>query len=82
MDESKNGEELYTVNAETMVGYFVKGEGEMWKEPIWVPRLFVFEIRNAVSEDAEMGLQFVDIKLYWDTALLGKEITMRKSGGK
>jgi hypothetical protein len=81
IDESTEGQEVYTVNAETMVGYFVKGEGDMWNEPITVPRLFVFEIRKAVTEDAEIALQFVDIKLYWDTALLTKEMVKRKSGG-
>jgi len=75
IDESIPGKSLYTVNAETMVSYYVKGD----PVPILVPRLFVFEIRDGENGEGWDGLQFFDIKLYWDTALLIDEIKKRKA---
>jgi hypothetical protein len=77
VDESSSstGKSLYTVNAETMVSYYVKGD----LVPILVPRFFVFEIRDGENEEGWDKLQFFDIKLYWDTALLVDEIKRRKS---
>jgi len=76
VDESNSstGKSLYTVNAETMVSYYVKGD----PIPILVPRLFVFEIRDGEDREGWDGLQFFNIKLYWDTALLVEEIKKRK----
>jgi hypothetical protein len=77
VDESSppTRQSLYTVNAETMVSYYVKGD----PVPILVPRFFVFEIRDGEGGEGWDGLQFFDIKLYWDTALLVEEIKRRKS---
>jgi hypothetical protein len=75
VDESAPGKSLYTVNAETMVSYYVKGD----PVPILVPRLFVFEIRDGENGQGWDALQFFDIKLYWDTALLVDEIEKRKA---
>ena len=74
IDESTESNALYTATVETMVKFFVKGD----PVPIFVPRLFIFEIRDSVSEDGFDGLQFYDIKLYWDTALLSNEIKRRR----
>ncbi len=67
-------ERTWTVNAETMVGYYVKGD----PEAILVPRLFVFVIKEGETGEGWDGLQFFDVKLYWDTALLLDEIKRRK----
>jgi hypothetical protein len=69
-----NLERTWTVIAETMVGYYIKGD----PEAILVPRLFVFVIKEGESGDGWDGLQFFDVKLYWDTALLLDEIKRRK----
>ncbi|KAK9481779.1 hypothetical protein V1527DRAFT_478567 [Lipomyces starkeyi] len=74
IDESTETKALYTAIVETMVNYFVKGD----PLPISVPRIFVFEIRDSESEDGFDGLQFFDIKLYWDPALLSNEIKRRR----
>jgi hypothetical protein len=74
MDESTKSNALYTATVETMVKFFVKGD----PVPISVPRMFIFEIRDSVSDDGFDGLQFFDIKLYWDTALLSNEIKRRR----
>jgi hypothetical protein len=60
---------LYTVNAEFMANYCFKGD----PEPILAPRLFVFTISRSETEDGFDGLQYVDVKLYWDTALVKDE---------
>ena len=73
VDESTADKALYTVNAEFNFRYFVKGD----PRPIVVPRMFVFEIRDKESEDGFDNLQFFDIKLFWDTALLKDEVTRR-----
>jgi hypothetical protein len=59
-----------------MVKYFVKGD----PVPISVPRIFVFKIKDTESEDGFDGLQFFNVKLYWDTALLSNEIRRRREG--
>ncbi|KAK9481816.1 hypothetical protein V1527DRAFT_478410 [Lipomyces starkeyi] len=74
IDESTETKALYTAIVETMVNYFVKGD----PVPISVPRIFVFEIMDSESEDGFDGLQFFDIKLYWDPALLSNEIKRRR----
>ncbi|TVY41473.1 hypothetical protein LSUB1_G002610 [Lachnellula subtilissima] len=75
VDESTSGKSLYTVNAETMVSYYVKGD----PVPISVPRMFVFEIKDDEDGQGWDRLQFFDIKLYWDTALLVGDIKRRKA---
>ena len=74
IDESAERRSFYTVNFEAMANYFVKGD----PVPISVPRIFVFEIRDSESEDGFDKLQFFDVKLYWDTALLSNEIRRRQ----
>ncbi|RFU26288.1 hypothetical protein B7463_g10043, partial [Scytalidium lignicola] len=74
IDETTETGALYTATVETMVKFFVKGD----PEPILVPRLFVFEIRDSVSDNGFDGLQFFNVKLYWDTALLLNEIKRRR----
>jgi len=74
IDESTDGKTLYTAMVETMVKYFVKSD----PKPISVPRLFVFQIEDSKSEDGFDGLQFFNVKLYWDTALLSNDIRRRQ----
>lgn len=74
IDESTENKALYTATVETMMKFYVKGD----PSPILVPRLFIFEIRDSDSDDGFDGLQFFDIKLYWDTALLTNEIKRRR----
>lgn len=74
IDESTENTAFYTATVETMVKFYVKGD----PSPILAPRLFVFEIRDSESDDGFDGLQFFNIKLYWDTALLTNEIKRRR----
>jgi hypothetical protein len=71
IDESNTEENCskYTVNAEFMAYYYFKGD----PEPILAPRLFVFTIADSETEDGFDNLQNVDVKLYWDTALVKDE---------
>lgn len=78
IDETTDLNTLFTATVETMFKFFVKAD----PQPIQVPRLFVFEIRDSESADGFEGLQFSDIKLYWDTALLSNEIGRRKMQNK
>ena len=77
VDESKSDIDrhgsLYTVNAEFMVKFYLRSD----PEPVLVPRMFVFEIGRSVSDDGYDGLQFVQVKLYWDTALVKDEVRRR-----
>lgn len=63
----------YTVNAEFMAKYYFKGD----LEPVQVPRLFVFTIGKSETEDGFDGLQYVDVKLYWNTSPVKDEIKRR-----
>ena len=74
IDETTETKALYTATVETMMTFYVKGD----PEPISVPRLFVFEISDSESDDGFDGLQFFNVKLYWDTALLVNEIKRRR----
>ncbi|KID81742.1 hypothetical protein MGU_10915 [Metarhizium guizhouense ARSEF 977] len=65
---------IYTVNAEFMAKYYVKGD----PEPVSVPRLFIFTIGQSESEDGFDGLQYLDVKLYWDTSLVKEKILRRR----
>ena len=67
----------YTVNAEFMAKYYLKGDSD---QPVQVPRLFVFTIGKSETEDGFDGLQFVDVKLYWDTSPVKDEMKRRRSG--
>ena len=73
VDESSSDGTKYTVNAEFMMEYYLKGS----LEPIAAPRMFVFEIGDSVTEDGFDRLQFTDVKLYWDTDLVKSEIKRR-----
>jgi hypothetical protein len=73
VDESENGKAAFTVNAEFMATYWLKGD----ERPIEAPRLFVFTIEDGETEDGEDGLQFSEVHLYWDTALVANEAKRR-----
>jgi hypothetical protein len=76
IDESDAEEKmpLYMVNAEFMTKYYFKGD----PEPVLAPRLFVFTISRSEAEGGFDGLQYVDVKLYWDTALVKEEKRRRE----
>ena len=73
VDESTDGKADYTVNAEFMIAYFLKGD----PVPIFAPRIFVFVVRNTESDEGYDGLQYTDVKLYWDTDLVKSEAKRR-----
>jgi hypothetical protein len=73
VDESESGKAYYTVNAEFMAKYWLKGD----PEPILAPRLFVFTVTDTETEDGFDGLQFSEVHLYWDTALVSNEAKRR-----
>lgn len=64
---------LFTANSELMISYYPKGD----PKPILAPRMFVFVIEDAVTEEGFEGLQFTDVKLYWDTDLVKSEMKRR-----
>ena len=69
-DSDRNGSEpVYTAIAELDGYHWFRGD----TEPIVVPRIMIFEIRQSVSDDGYDGLQFTKVKLYWNTSLLKEE---------
>jgi hypothetical protein len=70
VDESGRGlGPNYTVIAEFIGNHYFKGD----PEPIVVPRLMVFTLAESETDDGFDGLQYVDVKLYWNTALVKDE---------
>jgi hypothetical protein len=79
LDESQDEQE-WTVCFECMVEYFLKDDGKEGGEgvPILAPRIFVFTIGEEEAGTGGFdGLQFRDVKLYWDTALVSNEMKRR-----
>jgi len=62
-EQGETASPAYTVNAEFMATYYVRGD----PEPVSIPRLFVFTIGSSLSDDGFDGLQFLNVKLFWDT---------------
>jgi hypothetical protein len=73
VDESEGNGAKYTVVAEGMMYYWLKGD----PEPILAPRIFVFSISEAETSEGFDGLQFSDVRLYWNTALVTSEAQRR-----
>jgi hypothetical protein len=63
----------YTVNAELMTAFYLKGD----PEPVLIPRIFVFVIEDSETKEGFDGLQYTDVRLYWDTDLVKSEARRR-----
>ena len=71
-DSHTNGIEqspIYTVVVEHDAHHWFKGDSE----PIVVSRAMIMEISASVTDDGFDGLQFSNVRLYWNTALLVEE---------
>ena len=75
IDESElgGGSPKYTVIAEFLGKHWFKGD----PEPILAPRAMIFTIVASETEDGFDGLQYSEVRLYWNTALVKDEKVRR-----
>jgi hypothetical protein len=73
VDESEGEKCLYTVIAELMVSYYIKGDSD----PVLAPRLMVFTITNGLDEEAYDGLVFSEVYLSWNVGIVKDEVARR-----
>jgi hypothetical protein len=76
--ESENGKTGELVLLDCITTFWIGGDLE--GDGIAVPRMLSFLVAEA-EEDGQgtNGLQIVEVKTWWDTAVLGKEIAERKN---
>jgi hypothetical protein len=59
------------VYGEFLTHFWLKGDNA----EIVAPRFFVWTIGEAVDGAGTEGLQFVEVRLFWDTGILGRYVT-------
>lgn len=65
----------YIVYAEFLAGFWVRGE----EDELRAPRFFVFVIGSSAEVGAGTdGLQLEEVKLFWDTGIIGRFVTERR----
>lgn len=67
-----NGRDV--VYAEFLTHFWFRGEEDELK----VPRFFVFTIGKAEEAAGTDGLQFEEVRLFWDTGVIGRFVTEKK----
>ena len=65
-----------TVYAEFLTHFWLKGDGPNGEE-IVAPRFFVWTVGDAEEGEGTEGLQFLEVRLFWDTGILGRHVTER-----
>jgi hypothetical protein len=62
------------VYAQFLTHFRLRGD----EEEIVAPRFFVFSVGEAEIYDGTDGLQLYEVRLFWDTGILGRYVTERK----